>query len=82
MISLDGEVVLDNCCISGAESISTYYDSFKVYLSMIGFDKPDKLCQKNDEIKKDIFAILCQIHNFNNERIQEYMFVFLLHDLS
>ena len=48
MRSLDGEVVLTNFCISGPERHFSYNDHFKVYISMIGFDKSDKLCWKHD----------------------------------
>ena len=48
LISLDGEVVLTNCGIIGPERYFTYYDHFKVYLSIIGFDESDKLCWKHE----------------------------------
>ena len=48
MRPLDGEVVLYNFCISRPEIDFIYYDNFKVYLSMIGFDESDKFSCKHE----------------------------------
>ena len=55
---------------------------------MIGFDESYKLCCKheicyfNNEIKEDIFFILCQVYNINQEKIQNFMSILLLHESS
>ena len=43
LVSLDGEVVLSNCCISGPERGFIYYNIFKVYLLIIGIIESEKL---------------------------------------
>ena len=48
MISLDGEVILANLCVSVPERDFIYYDHFNVYLSMILFDESEKLCWKHE----------------------------------
>ena len=61
---------------------------FKVYLSMIGFEKSYKLCWKhemfyfNDKIKEYIFVNKCQIHNTNQEKVETFMFTLLILDFS
>ena len=36
----------------------------------------------NNERKEDTLIIICQLQNINQEKIQKYMFIFLLHDSS
>ena len=49
MISLDGDILLGNCCISRPERYLIYYENFKGYIfSIIGFDELDKSCWKHD----------------------------------
>ena len=62
--SLDGEVILDNLCISGPEIYFISYDYFKVYLSMIGIDKSEILSRKKWR-KKSEYSFILLLHDFS-----------------
>ena len=36
----------------------------------------------NNEIKEDIFVVICQLHNIKQEKIQKRIFILLLRDSS
>ena len=36
----------------------------------------------NNERKEYIFVVICQLHDINQEKIQKFMFILLLHEYS
>ena len=83
MISLYGEVVLANLCISGPERDFIYYDSFWSYnCQWLDLMNQTSCVGNNIKIEEDVLVILFQIHNINQDKIQKYLFMFFLHEFS